>query len=76
MCTVSMERKSVNPQFALFNYVFSLNADMLITVASIKRTLSNMGVDISDEVIEESFGKWRRTGMLHKEGDGYKLGSY
>lgn len=76
MCTVCIEREMAKPKFALFNYVFSSNAADLITVESVRENLLNAGVEISTATIEDSFGKWRRMGMLHKEGDGFRLGSY
>lgn len=76
MCTVCMERNLAKPQFALFNYVFSSDADKDITVESVKKSLDDMGVNISYKQIEDSFGKWRRTGMLHKVENGFRLGPY
>lgn len=76
MCTVCMERNETKPQFALFNLVFSSDADKDITVESVAKSLEDMGVNISHEQIEASFGKWRRSGMLHKVNGGYRLGSY
>ena len=76
MCTVCIERKSAKPRFALFNYVFSSDVADLITPDSVKTGLNAAGVDISLAAIEESFGKWRQLGLLHKDGDGFRLGSY
>ena len=76
MCTVTMSQHAVKPQFALFNVVFSSDANKSLTVSSVRDSLQRMGVEISSQEIERSFSKWRRSGMLHKEGDGFKLGSY
>ena len=76
MCTLTMDKRSVNPKFALFNVVFSSDSNELLTVSSIRNSLCKIGIEMSERYIEESITKWRRIGMLHKEGNGFKLGSY
>lgn len=76
MCTVTMNHQAAKPQFALFNVVFSSDANKSLTVSSVRESLKNMGIDITAPEIERSFSKWRRAGMLHKEGEVFKLGSY
>lgn len=76
MCTVTMNQNAAKPQFALFNVVFSSDANKSLTVSSVRDTLQRMGIEITNQEIERSFSKWRRSGMLHKEGEGFKLGSY
>lgn len=76
MCTVTMSQSAAKPHFALFNVVFSSDANKSLTVSSVRDTLQRMGIEISNQEIERSFSKWRRSGMLHKDGEGFKLGSY
>lgn len=76
MCTLTMDKSEADPKFALFNVVFSSDSDELLTVSSIHDALRKIGIEMSERDIEESVAKWRRIGMLHKEGNGFKLGSY
>ena len=76
MCTLTMDKSEVDPKFALFNVVFSSGSNELLTVSSIQDALRKIGIELSEQDIKESVAKWRRIGMLHKEGNGFKLGSY
>lgn len=76
MSTVTLNKDNVNPQFALFNIVFSSDSNELLTIHSVRNTLQKLGVEISNQEIEASFSKWRRRGMLHKQGEGFKIGSH
>ena len=76
MCTLTMDKSEVEPKFALFNVLFSSDSNDLLTVPSIQDALRKIGIELSEQDIEESVAKWRRIGMLHKDGNGFKLGAY